>query len=304
MTLTLSTLMARAEACTLDELYAAFGYDYSRSVTFDDPGSDLDRDRFVRSLAWRTPPTLEHVKRLFNQINSFYAERWLFAHSSSGAAVALAEVNRLLLFRQGKALGPRTRRIGYGYRLHLDFMDPRRRMKWLAGAGPSALERLLMAWSNAAERCNSIRANAIVLAMFLIAIHPYVDGNGRAARLMYSWLCERWGLRGKNWFEEGSDGELLRTGHGSNSTEYLMAQVMIAFGGGANVIDPGSGGRRTVADDAQLASRLADGMCSLASGDDSLLSEAAVVNLIAHLEAEGHLRDSSPRFESLHSLLQ
>lgn len=247
---------------------------------------------------------MEHLKRLFNQINSFYAERWVLAHPSSGAAVTLAEVNRQLLFRQGKALGPRTRRIAYGYRLHLDFMDPRRRMKWLAGAGPSDVERVLMTWSNAAERCNPTRANAIVLAMLLIAIHPYVDGNGRSARLMYSWLCERWGLRGKNWFEEGSDGELLRTGHGSQSTEYLMAQVMIAFGGGSNVIDPGSGGRRTVADDARLASTLTGGMCSLATGNDSLSAEPAVVNLIAHLEAERHLRDSSPRFESLHSLLQ
>jgi len=256
----------------------------------------------MRLLAWRIAPTLEHVRRVFNQINSFYAERWLLEHPSSNPVTMLEALNRRLLFRQGKLLGYRKRGIGYGYRVHLDFMDPYRRMKWLAGAGPDDIDALLNEWSAAVELCQRSRATALALAMFLIAIHPFVDGNGRTARLVYTWLCKRWELAGDNWFEEGSDGELLRTGHGVLSTEYAMAQFMIFLGGGANIIGPGSG-TRSSGEDAKMAAMARQHLRFLREDSTAIVSDETFRVLLSHLESGGHFRATSPRFESLRSLL-
>lgn len=295
--LTLQALVALASASTIENLYESLQYDYTRIVNVD----KRELDHFVRTFAWRVSPTREHVRRLFNQINSYYAERWLLAHLLTHPLVMVQELNRLLLFKQGKHIGIRERRIEYGYRVHLDFMDPLRRLKWLTGAGPADVRGLLEHWSRATESSIPRRPNAIALAMFLIAIHPFVDANGRLARLVYTWLCERWRLRGQNWLGEDAAGELLRTGHGICSTEYLMAQLMIAVSDGAAVIDPG--GVRSLSDDVRMADAVRRHLALMEKENDGIVFAPAFTNLLSHLESDGHFRTISPRFECLQALL-
>jgi hypothetical protein len=302
--LTLGALVDRASALTIENLYESLETDYAASVRFDTTVGDDERDRFVRAFAWRIPPAREHVLRIFNQVNSFYAERWILEHPVMRPLAVLHELNRLLLFRQGKHIGIRERRIEYGYRVHLDFMDPLRRLKWLAGARPADLRGLVEQWSNAAEGCCPGRSNAVALAMFLIAIHPFADANGRTARLVYTWLCERWRLGEQNWLGEASDGELLRTGRGIHSTEYLMAQFMIAVSAGANVVDPGGGGARSETDEVRMSEALRRHLLSLDDERDGIVSAPAFTSLLSHLDSEHHFRATSPRFECLSSVLQ
>jgi hypothetical protein len=302
--LTLHALIGRASAVTIESLYESLEYDYAKSIAFDTAGDDLARDCVLRVFAWKKAPTGEDVRRLFNQINSFYAERWLGEHTLTRPLTVLQELNQLLLFRQGKHVGIRARRIDYGYRVHLDFMDPFRRLKWLTGARSGDVPGLLEQWSNAVENSIPRRSSALALAMCLIAVHPFADANGRLARLVYTWLCERWHLRGDNWLGEDGSGELLRTGHGISSTEYLMAQFMIAVGDGANVLDPGSGGTRSVSDDVRMGDAIRRHLLSIDDENDGIVVMPAFTNLLSHLETDGHLRATSPRFECLRSLLQ
>lgn len=289
---------------TIERLYGFLGYDYAGSAAFDSDAHNQERERFARLLAWQTSPTGELIRRLFNQINTFYAERWMLQHLREEPLAVLLELNRLLLFRQGKHIGTRERRIDYGYRVHLDFMDPFRRLKWLTGASANDVRLLLQQWSDTAAACRPRRSCALALAMCLIAIHPFVDANGRLARLTYTWLCERWELRGENWMDEDGTGELLRTGHGIRGTEYLMAQFMIALADGANVIDPGSGGTRSAPDDARMADAIRRHLQSLRMDDEATVFRSPFTNLQAHLESEGHFRATSPRFECLRTLLR
>lgn len=300
---TLSALRDRIRAIPINEFYEEVKYDYEASGTFDRVEHEPPTTDFVRSLAWTTLPTLETVRRLFNQINTDYAERWGLEHLQSDPIQFLIESNRLLLWRQGKGLGFRGRRMEYGYRAHLDFLDPRRRMKWLAGVSPTRITAVMQTWATAVDGCTPSRDNALALAMFIIAIHPFVDANGRSARLTYTWLCERWELKGKNWLDEGPDGELKRTGTGLASTEYLMAQFMISVGNGANVISPAGGGTHDASNDERMSVSLEDHLLSLTSRSTEVVRLPAFVELSTHLRSHGHFRSTSPRFECLRSVL-
>lgn len=298
--LTLNALIERASTSTIEQLYDSLGYDYAKNANFDAAVDDGERERFLQAIAWREPPTSEVVARLFNQINVHYAERILLKSPRCNALALLDDLNSCLLFKQGKHIGIRERRIGYGYRVHLDFMDPFRRLKWLAGTAPADIRDLLQLWSNTADRCVPRRPNALALAMSLIAIHPFVDANGRSARLIYTWLCERWQLDCDKWLAEGSDGELLRTGHGVFGTEYLMARFMIALCDGANQIDPGF---RGVTDDVRMSEGLRRSLLLIERENEVLDSFPEFASLQSHLESHGHFRTTSPRFECLRSWL-
>lgn len=296
----LDALRAHLARLTITEAYDSFGFDYLLSDTVGRDVEDRARDGFLGALEWRARPTQEFVRRLFNQVNMFYAERWVDEQPNESPSHTLLECNRLTLFRQGKPIGWRMKPVEFGARNYLDFMDPFRRSKWLRGVHPEFIPTVIDDWCSAVSTCPRTRDNAIALAMSLIAIHPFSDANGRIGRLVVPWLCKRWGQE-LQWLDEGSDGELLRTGYGVESTEYLMAAVVIGMAGGHNVIPPGMDGRQPELGAQAMSEALRGTLRHLAESE--VTQSLELKNLIAHLQSNGHIRRTSPRFESLQSVL-
>jgi hypothetical protein len=157
-------------------------------------------------------------------------------------------------------------------------------------------------WALTLDRCPRTSDAALLLAMALVAIHPFSDANGRAGRFTYTWLRERWGL-GLQWLGEGADGELLRTGIGISSTEYLMATFMITLMEGHNVVAPGSSGHDDATVDVMMKEALERSLDDIASQHPNILNAESFKSLRNHLAADNHIVDMSPRFESLKSLI-
>ena len=109
--LTLASLTERLSACSIEDIYNWFGYDYSREILVDHQTaiSDSDRARFITLFSWRSPPTTEILKRLFNQTSTFYAERFALDHSGIEPNTILTKSNQLCLFRHGKHTGLRSK---------------------------------------------------------------------------------------------------------------------------------------------------------------------------------------------------
>jgi Fic/DOC family len=298
----LTSLVDYLHSHSIEESYELFRHDYAAEINDGLEKTSLSRNRFVALFAWRSPPTSVIVRRLFNQVNTFYAERWLLEQTEAPLGSALFEANYLTLYRQGKNIGLRAKRIGFGYRLHLDFMDPFRSTKWLYGIGPSQLGVALDDWCRCVDECLPSVDAAIALTMAFIAIHPFSDANGRIARLVFTWMCKHWRLK-LLWLNEAEDGEVLRTGHGIHSTEYLMAMFMIKLTNGHNVIDPSEVGNPSQESENKAFEAMSRFFADLRTSSPHILATAEFKNLKTHLQSELHFQPISPRFACLRGAL-
>jgi hypothetical protein len=284
----------------IEWVYSLLSYDYKAEVIFSKrPDNDSCRTEFLDKMAWTDKPTSVKIKRLFNQINSFYAEKWAQSNPNISALDFLLECNKLILFRQGKMLGYRSVEIEFGVRADVDFLDPRGQFKQLRGTTFSLIDRAVELWGEAVE-CGSGNADLVLaLVISLIAIHPFSDGNGRLGRVAYTWLRARWGLPAE-WLAEDEEGEFFRTGMGLASTEYLMAAAMLKVCAGYNRVLYGQGWDD---EDGKAFEALKTTLQHLRA-QDSLVDTESFRKLRLHLQQEGHIRKSSPRFESLRDVLQ
>jgi len=304
--ITLARLIECLSSTSIEEAYAWFGYDYEREEraeakikTADDIDfSDAARHRFVRLFAWRQGAATVTIKRFFNQVNTFYAEQHIIKECRRLPAIIASETNRLCLFRQGKHLGLRVKKISFGQRGHLPFGDPFRQFPWLYGVAPVFLEDVLEDWNRTIDECPENLEMAVVLTMAFIAIHPYSDANGRVGRLIFTWLCKRWRLQ-ELWLNEAGDGELLRNGTGIGSTEYLMGAFMMRLGGGHNIVDPGGRGLQSGSDEVQFFNALKNSFAEMRKPKPQIADALEFKELKDHLCSNQHLRTTSPRFECL-----
>lgn len=63
---------------------------------------------------------------------------------------------------------------------------------WFVGSPPSRLNRLMEGVFDLARANQPVSFRALVSLMRLLNIHPFVDGNGRTARLYSIWLVNRY----------------------------------------------------------------------------------------------------------------
>jgi hypothetical protein len=279
-------------------LYEILDYDYaaaSQNAARVDDDVLARRDRFLRQLCLLRTPTDEEIRRFFNQLNAAYADKLIWANTAALPGDFLTTANQLMLYRQGKRLGLRDRAIAFGARLDLDVLDPLRAYKVLTGVAPPFLPNTLAEWANAVDVSDKRQEAAIALAMCLIAIHPFTDGNGRVGRLVFTWLCARWGIQ-TEWLSEGSDGELLRTGVGVHSTEHLMTRLMSRAAEGHNRAFPYG--------DFDSAATAAAALRRTMRNLPALMESAEFILLREHLSCYDHIRPVSPRFQSLETFMR
>jgi hypothetical protein len=188
----------------------------------------------------------------------------------------------------------------FGTRVHLPFGDSFKGAKWLYGVEPDFLEACVAQWCETADLSISDPDVALALMMTFIGIHPFSDGNGRVARLVFTWLRQRAHLQ-PLWLAEGDDGELLRTGTGIQSTEYLMAMFVMKIAGEHNVVDPG--GWRDDTAPRKMADAIKGTLLALCESAPNLFATPEFQSLKSHLHAYGHFRPTSPRFECLRDVL-
>lgn len=296
--LQLADLKRLVDVENIDHVYDLLGYDYECESNFERNGGRdelrIRRARFLESICLRCQPRSEQIRRCFNQINCSYAEAFVLAHRTTPPAEVVNSLNELVLYRQGKRLGPRERAIEFGARRDVDFVDPLRRYKVLQGTCPSHLAGVTRIWCLAVDTVSRSYSHAIALAMCFIAIHPFSDGNGRVGRMLFTWLCHRWGLAIK-WLAEGDDGEVLRTGVGIHSTEHLMAQLMIRAADGHNRAFPYASH--------DSCGKAADALSQTLRNLDLLLATEQFRSLEEHMSTFRHLQDESPRFASLREFM-
>jgi hypothetical protein len=290
--LTLAELSHWLRTLPIEAAYSSLGFSYAEIGASE---HSADYARLLEKFAWTTPPNEEVVRRLFNQINSSYADRLVDA--SEPLAGLLLRANALMLFAEGKHIGLREREIAFGYRKHLDVMDPLRRAKWLRGPPAKDVPTLIARWSEVAHNRRFGIDAALLMALLLVAIHPFTDANGRMARLAFTMLLVRSG-EAPLWLNEAEDGELLRTGSGIESTEFLMAALVAELAGNANVIE-GDG----LCEASAIAPALMERLDALDRGDDTVLTGTAFDRYNSHLEQDGHLLEVSPRFACLRAWL-
>jgi len=300
MRISLSSLLHFIRDHNIEYVYSLLEYDYAAEVAHARGEGDQDsRARFLDRMSWVGEPSPVDIRRMFNQINTAFAEKWALDNSASQVLALLIELNRLILFRQGKELGLRRAEIEYGVRTDLDFFDPRRQFKRLRGITPSRISDALGLWADAVVGGPGGPDLVLALAFLFIAVHPFPDGNGRLARVMYRWLRVRWKLPAQ-WLAEDQAGEFLRTGMGLGSTEHLMASVILQACGGHNRVTYGPRGEDA---DEKAFDALKSSLQRIRSSE-SLVGSEPFVRLNLHLQSEGHFKVTSPRFESLRSLLR
>lgn len=301
--LRLNDISTLASTLSQRDLYNYLGYSYRLEKSFNDrKARTVYRQKFMDLFEWKSEPQPSDVFRLFNQINSYYAEEWASTNTDASPQEFMMQCNQISLFEQAKNTGIRKIGVSFGYRKHLDFMDPRRKSKWLVGVGPGFVEQAICALSSAIENSRINVSLALGLSMAFIAIHPFSDANGRVGRLLFNWLCRKWGLP-LLWLNEDQDGELLRTGRGLKSTEYLMAMYMICLAEGRNVVVPDGTNFNTSSEQEEMYLSLVKRIAHL-SGTDSIPREfPALDELINHLHVDGHLIPYSPRFLCLSRIL-
>jgi hypothetical protein len=298
---TLGTYVEFLNNKSIEEVYREFAYDYAKEIEFQKNGLYRDeRAIFLARFEWRHEPGFEDVKRFFNQTNTFYAERWAISNAAISPLEFIHRVCQLILFGQGRSTEFRRNQMAYGSRVDLDVFDPRRKFNLLRGIAPSLLEVAVGSWVESVERALQTPEAALYLAMAFIAIHPFVDGNGRFARIAYTWLLRRWDLP-KSWFAEAGDGEFFRVGFGIQSTEYLMGQFMLSLCGGYNRVKHGFGEEYPGAEEALALNSLQEHLVGLAR--EMAFSEPTFAALLSHMRQNHHFRKESPRFECLNILL-
>jgi len=291
-----------ATAHTIENAYDALGYSYLQECEYENNRAHSEeRARFVERLYWIREPTSDLIRRFFNQLNAFYAEQWALSHIEVDPLEFLDSCNRLVLYRQGKRLGQRLRPMQFGVRRDLDVLDPRRHFQLVSGISPSLLSGAIESWATAVSCAWRHLDSVIALTMALIAIHPYTDGNGRVARIAFSWLNTRYGLEAL-WLAEAEDGEFLRVGSGLKSTEHLMGMFVLQLCANYNSVsyirDTGSSDRDKLALQA-----LKENLISLGQPAAAIVAADAFRELRTHLHQYGHLQHSSTRFAALRNVL-
>jgi Fic family protein len=316
--LTLDSFVEFLTHSTIEETYQFFDYDYEEEVLHERsamgfrveqlhrqmPEYGSRRESFLNHFDWRddTPPSHQHILRLFNQVNTFYAEQWAMAHLTTDPEEFLKECGRLILYRQGKQSGFRIKNISFGIRQDIDFMDPFRQFKILRGIAPGFIDQVSNIWADAAKNSRHNFDCVLLLAMALIAVHPFPDGNGRLARITFSWFTRRWGLE-ECWLAEDSTGEFLRTGFSRTSTEHLMTGLILELCGGHNRNDFGYRAVRSEQEDEMAVRVLNSQLKSLLHNDSAILRSESFNLLRNHLLQEGHFTARYPRFEALRGVI-
>lgn len=257
----------------------------------------------LAEIDWIVSPDKEILKRFFNQVNTHFGEQIAIEDADTQNPINLLNnLNSTVLYRQGKSLGFRERDITFGQRKHLDFFDHRRSYQWLYGLSPKHIEDMLMIWAQTVDRAPKCLSNAFALTMILIAIHPFSDGNGRIARIAFSWLCRRWGLE-QLWMAEDDDGEFLRTGCGISSTEYLMAMFMLSIASGNNSVDPSGRLQKPNENSDEFRRCLSAYTRKIAETSPGNIGRAEFEALFLHMHHDGHFKDHSPRFDCLNQFI-
>lgn len=302
--LNLESLVRYISNHSITDTYELLKYDYQNESRFEQ-GLEIDSARiaFLTRFLWRHEPSSKDIRRIFNQINTFYAEQWAMANLQTEPLTFVMECNRLILFRQGKRADIRARNISFGVRKNLDFLDPRRQFKLLRGIAPQFLAQAIREWSTAIGNAHRRSSVALLLAMALIAIHPFSDGNGRLARIAYTWILRRWDLQ-ESWLAEDDEGEFLRTGVGILSTEHLMGMLMLDLCDRHNRIEYGFREVHSKANDEHAFLSLKKHLLNIHSNENSIMNSETFRSLWTHLQETGHFRLTSPRFESLKMLIQ
>lgn len=295
--LTRSGLAALLESADPQSVYELLDFDYASEMLYSSDPTSVEvaqrRASFIERVDFVCPPTSHEVRRLFNQINTFFAERWACAHLDVNPIELIRTCNDMVLLRQGKRTGFRRHDMAFGKR-QVDFVDPLKQYKLLRGIAPQWMEGCLADWARAAQRGPGRFELTLAIMMCLVAIHPFYDGNGRVARIVFTWLGWKWGI-GEQWLGEDGDGEFLRTGSGLESTEHIMAALVLRICEGHNRFGPG-----LVDDGAAAASALRRTLVDL----ELLVVSREFAVLVDHLRRGGHVRGESPRLKALGGVLR
>jgi Fic family protein len=281
----------------VESLYDRLGHDYASESRCAEHGEPKGRRRLLEAVAFLREPTSEEIRRLFNQINTHFAEARVFEGTQRlGVAVTdLLELNRLLLFRQGKPVGPRVGRGVFGARDWLPARDIARASKLFEAVPPNNVIAMLNEWVREVPRFPHSVDGALFAAMTIVAIHPFSDANGRLARVVFSWLTGQW-LNRLIWLDEDANGEFARAASTGLSTTYLMMEVVRDIGHGTNVIPYGA----QVSEDSQ---RISAGIKRTIQDAANGTMPESIYRLRRHMEIEGHLLNNSPRFRSLEGII-
>lgn len=236
--LTLLTLDDLKQLVTGDirSFYDATKFDYSMEVEHERSGTfSSERASFLQRIAFKHDPTSDDVKRLFNQVNTGFAENQMLIRHQRPVVDSVLDWNRLCLWREGKQLGVRKYDIEYGNRSWLPILDPRRSFKLFYGISPAWLRDAMDEWRIAVSTAPDHHLAALYLSMALIAIHPFSDANGRVARLFFTWFLRQRGLP-VVWLAEDTQGEFGRVGEGADNTQQYMNAIIGHLTDGNNLI--------------------------------------------------------------------